>query len=285
MINPKEVPSQKGYLKAPKPIPKTEYRGIIIFSNKNCGSKGVVRFLTYQIYEQIPYQEMYDTLESMGYKVNKNLKWDDKYCDGDGIFDDVIKQYQEDNNLEKARIAIRTVLSFRPIMRVLTENVPQVLLLEMLQCLNYYQVSALLVYRRSSVERLLQNHDDNNDIDKLIEDEKKCREANLYTWKYLQKYNSIFASVTSEDLYFIQCTPILMMTFQWICASYIPFMDYHVNFRFTFIREHDIIVNKSYLNDDAILISKKLEELGERPTFANMHILTSKYFRQLGKMG
>ena len=288
-MNIRDVPLEKGPIRGrhAELTPQVKsYRALVIFGNRKTGSKSLMHFFSGgSIKEKEPvnesanfncrlgceWEEVYTNIENMGYHINRDSEDQNHLFDEEvGIFYDVLKQYKEDKDIERFRLAIRTIMSYRVVMRVMPEEVPWELCEEILECLNYFHYSAILLYRRNSYDRLLSfwYHTNKNapvDVDKLLKNEEHTRDVNIKLWAYMKRCSCRYASVSTEDIFSVSDPSILHITFRYL---------YYALWDFTKLLNYGIIVyRKNYKDMEGIEeLMKRLPEIGKKPKFSNAHV-------------
>jgi len=294
-MNIRDVPLEKGPIRgrhAELTQQVKSYRALVIFGNRKSGSKSLMHFFAGgSVKEKEPvneaanfncrlgydWEEIYTNIENMGYTVERSRELIDQnhlFDEETGIFYDVAKQFKDSNkeyqDVERLRLAVRTIMSYRVVMRVIPEEVPWELCAEILECLNYFHYSTVLLYRRNSYDRLVSlwyhtNKDKSLDVDKLLSNEKYTRDVNVKLWAAMKKASCRYASVSTEDIFSVSDSSILHITFRFL---------YYALWDFTNLINYGIIVYRDeYKNMKGIdELKERLPEIGKKPTFSNVHV-------------
>ena len=290
-MNIRDVPLEKGPIRGrhAELTPQVKsYRALVIFGNRKSGSKSLMHFFSGgSVKEKEPvnesanfncrlgyeWEEIYTAIENMGYTIHRSrdeLDQNHLFDKETGIFYDVIKQFKEDNNIDRLRLAVRTIMSYRVVMRVIPEEVPWELCEEILECLNYFHYSTVLLFRRNSYDRLVSmwyhtNKDKELDVDKLLSNEKYTRTINVKLWEAMKKASCRYASVSTEDIFSVSDPSILHITFRYL---------YYALWDFTKLINYGIITYRENYKDMKGLdvLESRLPEIGKKPTFSNVHV-------------
>ena len=230
-MNIRDVPLEKGPIRGrhAELTPQVKsYRALVIFGNRKTGSKSLMHFFSGgSIKEKEPVNE------SANFNCRLGCEWEEVYTNIENM----------GYHINRFRLAIRTIMSYRVVMRVMPEEVPWELCEEILECLNYFHYSTILLYRRNSYDRLLSfwYHTNKNapvDVDKLLKNEKYTRDVNIKLWAYMKRCSCRYASVSTEDIFSVSDPSILHITFRYL---------YYALWDFTKLLNYGIIVyRKNY---------------------------------------
>lgn len=232
-----------------------KYRAIVIFTNQRTGGSNLTEWFQCQHKIYTDYTGLVKAINRLGYSVN--YKDENDYTDHDildektGLFKSVIIRYlrEKKTNPEKAllkiELFIKTLMSFRPTFKIVSECTPIEISQLVIKYLNYYHYSCILLYRRRSLERNLSLHfslstnvynsDDakkwdpkvkptkpitEKELKILIDSQKNVNEINKQIWTMLKPSRSRYAAVSYEDIYGKHHdSAILHIVFRWLFYS------------------------------------------------------------------
>ena len=252
-----------------------KYRAIIIFANHRTGSNTLLRWFVKDHKKYTDYDGLVQSVKDLGYSVDGNILESDTIFDSKvGVFKDVINQYHKDKNLEKLELAVKTIMAFRPSFTIINEDTDIELIQIISKFINYYHFSAIFLYRRKAINRLLSLWFNANkskkktpaiDVDYLINNEKTVIEKNKEVWSVLQQAWCRYVALSFEDMYSEMAdSTILHITFRWIFYNLWDFTELKQTGKSN--------LDKYYYEIKGIdKLEKAVDEL-PRPTFSNMHV-------------
>lgn len=278
------------------------YRALIVFTNQRTGSSNLTNWFLQEHRKYIDYDGLYQTVKKLGYKVDEQSMHQYEILDAwHGPFKDVFQIYRKEkkkdskNALKKVEVFIKTLMSYRPTFKIMTEYTPIEICSLVIKYLNYYHYSALLLYRRKAFERCrslhfslstdiysplhfpdvknkvkkLNNNEFNLDLDStkinnLFEIQKRVNEKNIEVWNLLKTAGCRYASVSYEDIYgSLNDSTILHMTFRWLFYTIWDFQP---------LKETGKVGADKYYNVKGIDVLKAELTKLDNPTFSNLHV-------------
>ena len=287
------------------------YRALVIFTNQRTGSSNLCEWFYKDHCKYTDYDGLVQAVQKLGYTVNyegqrgidekNDYKSHEILDEGLGLFRHVIQKYQKQKQknskkaLEEIEVFIKTLMSYRPTFKVMTEYTPIEICKLIIKYINYYHYSSLLLYRRKPFDRCkslhfslsteiyspldfldavdtvkkLNNKEFNLDLNveqirSLVYKQKLANKNNIEIWNTLKTAGCRYASVSYEDLYgSLHDSTILHMTFRWLFYTIWDFQP---------LRENGKMKADKYY--DVKGIDKLKEELNklENPTFSNLHV-------------
>lgn len=227
MKNSNNVPMQEGYVKYDKHAPHLKdrtYRPVVFFSDNN----------------------------SYSYEIMTSLFEKDVIILNDQEF---IKKKKD------LRFNIRTLLSQRPYLIVLIEELDYDIIQEVLNIMSYYDYSGILLSRRSVLSKLCAYNPTKEDIDLLIKKEVTSRRRHDKIWDFITIQNMKRASFCTEDF-------ANFSKYGYIVRRILTSIHVHeAKFQFTFEPKH-VIIDKGI----ELRIIQRLRILGNRRFITNIHI-------------
>ena len=151
------------------------------------------------------------------------------------------------------RFNIRTLLSQRPYLIVLIEELDYDIIQEVLNIMSYYDYSGILLSRRSVLSKLCAYNPTKEDIDLLIKKEVKSRRRHDKIWDFITIQNMKRASFCTEDF-------ANFSKYGYIVRRILTSIHVHeAKFQFTFEPKH-VIIDKGI----ELRIIQRLRILGNR---------------------
>lgn len=263
------------------------YRSLIVFSNKRCGSLSVVKWFHKSHSKYINYEKIIAAVEELGYSVNKDCEQYNLFTPG-GMFWDIVEQFNDDKDVEKLKNVIDIISSYRPTHRLFLEEIPTEVVDALIQTTLLYHTSILLLYRKKPINRLLSlwyamhsgistpedirknNFDPDEfrakriDVDWLIDNQKKVNKINSETWRMLQIYGPRYVSAGYEDFFISNDYTIMHITLRWLFYNTWDFAD--------LLETGHMNLDKYYHKmKGSTEVDMRLQEL-RRPRFPNFHV-------------
>ena len=236
-----------------------QYRALIIFTNQRTGSSNLCEWFHKDCSKYIDYQGLVESVQALGYKVNyKGKRFLNKKNDYKsheildekvGLFRHVIQKYKKEKqkNPEKAlkeiEVFVKTLMSYRPTFKIMTEYTPIEICKLIIKYIDYYNYSSLLLYRENVFDRCKSLHfslttdiystkdvidfnPENFDLDlskqqirRLIHLQNQVNENNKEIWKTLKNSGCKYASISYENLFFRSDTTLAQIVFKWLLCD------------------------------------------------------------------
>lgn len=262
-------------------------RNLLLFTNKRSGSRTVIKWFHDTHKKYVDYDKLIAAVKSLGYEVNDDSNLFDLFTKN-GMFYDVVKQYEMHKDLTKLEKAIDIIFSYRPTHRIFLEEINIDIVDAIIRHTNKYHASILFLHRKKAIDRLLslwyskesgilhpEDIKKNDfkprkfkpkklDIDYLVTDQKYVNKTNLNVWRLLQVYGPRFVAVTYEDFFQNANTGILHLSMRWL---------FYNTWDFYSLQEKGCLELKDYYKKMTGIkkLEKELEEL-KRPVYSNLHV-------------
>ena len=264
-----------------------KYRAIVIFANQRTGASRLMTWFKKEHNKYTQYEEMFKAVTDLGYTVNDDAYNDEYFDEKNGLFKDVILQYNKDRDIEKLELAIKTIMSFRPSFKIINEYTLFEVTQTISKYINYFHYSAVFLHRRKSLQRLLSlwfAHKTGAytpeqakeivkkkikpltlDVDYLINEQKKCNQSNIKIWETLRRAGCRYVAISYEDLYSDMAdSTILHICFRWL---------FYQVWDFTEIKQSGKMnLDKYYYEMKGIEELEQALEKVDKPNFGNMHV-------------
>ena len=264
-----------------------KYRAIVIFANQRTGASRLMTWFKKEHNKYTQYEEMFKAVTDLGYTVNDDAYNDEYFDEKNGLFKDVILQYNKDRDIEKLELAIKTIMSFRPSFKIINEYTLFEVAQTISKYINYFHYSAIFLHRRKSLQRLLSlwfAHKTGAytpeqakkivkkkikpltlDVDYLINEQKKCNQSNIKIWETLRRAGCRYVAISYEDLYSDMAdSTILHICFRWL---------FYQVWDFTEIKQSGKMnLDKYYYEMKGIEELEQALEKVDKPNFGNMHV-------------
>ena len=141
-----------------------KYRALVIFANQRTGSSNLTDWFHAQHKIYTDYTGLIEAVKRLGYRVDSDYGDHEILDRKTGLFKHVTLEYLEAKKtnpkkaLLKMELFIKTLMSFRPTFKVISEWTPIEVSELIIKYLNYYHYSCILLYRRRTLERNLSLH-------------------------------------------------------------------------------------------------------------------------------
>jgi hypothetical protein len=243
------------------------YRALIVFSNRRCGSASVVKWFLTEHNKYILWDQMKENVTKLGYKVqDSNLT---EIFNKGGCFEDVITQYKKDGDIQRLQETLDVIMAYRPTFRIIIEELNWDVVERIVHFINPYHMSALMVHRKKSFDRMLSwmYHFNNKKIDvkKAVAITHEVNDVNSRLWELFKRAGCRFGAAPFEDLYGrMSDSTILHIIFRWL---------FYRIWDFTAMKETGAENLDKYYHEmkGVDRLEKALAEI-KRPTFSNIHI-------------
>lgn len=126
---------------------------IVIFANQRTGSSRMAEWVEHS-YVGCDFKKLDIAIEKLGYSLsiaNSNELLDATV----GRYGCVLREYANDKDLNKAEEAIDIILSYKPIIKIMTEFTPLEILEIILKKIDKYGYKSMLLYREDERARIL----------------------------------------------------------------------------------------------------------------------------------
>lgn len=277
---------------------------LIIFTNQRTGSTSLTKWFWNDHSKRTDYEGLNQAIKKLGYKINESSFHDLEILDeSDGPYKHAFKQYKKEKQknpkeaLEKIEVFIKTVMSFRPTFKIMTEYTSIEICNLVIKYLNYYDYNCILLYRKNAfdrckslnfslsteiysplkgpyatrinaIEKLNKNEFNlgiNDDrIDRLVHLQKLGNENNIAIWDMLKTSGCRYASISYEDLFekSLNNNTVLHMACSWL---YYDIKD------FESLKQDGKMGADKYYNVKGIEKLKLEIDKLDNPTFSNLH--------------